>query len=235
MAAVLGTVLLIGAAIVFARPRGEALEAATAEMPRAQAVLGPAVQLSDRVAREARRAEEVARWRSRYRDAQAAHDMRATAAALSALAPLDPTVFRDRDVAAAAVAAAIRLAFEEDAAAGDLFESFGDAGADGADILYEIASTRGGSKGAKRANDVLTREAVRAHASRELSIALDLRDARCDAKRALFERAGLEGDVRTYRLLERLRAPDACTGTGQCCYGGSPSLERAIDAVRRRF
>ena len=37
------------------------------------------------------------------------------------------------------------------------------------------------------------------------------------------------------RLLERLRAPDACDGTGQCCYFGNAGLEKAIKALLVRL
>jgi len=232
VAAVLGTLLLLAAALgspwLRARP--------TAPPIQAEPMLGGAMEISGRVVERARAAEEAATCRKRLTAAQLGKDTRAIAAALTGLAEHDPAAFHEHDVAALASAVAIRLEFEGDPAAGDLFAAFGDRlGGDGADILYDIASTKGGSKGAKRANDILARADVRAHATPELQIALDLRDTRCDAKKSLFERAGREGDVRTFRLLERLRSPGSCSGNGQCCYFGSDGLEKAIAAIKRRL
>jgi serine/threonine-protein kinase len=191
---------------------------------------------SSRTATATLDAIEATAWRDRFRAAREAKDGRGIAIATLALAERDPTTFRDREFTAPLASLATRMAFEGDPRTDELFRTLGERmGSEGVDVLYEIASTRGGSKGAQRANVELAKPEVAARASRELSIALELRDARCEDKRDLFARAGAEGDARTLRLLDRLRAPVACNGTGQCCYFGNAALDKAAKSILARL
>jgi hypothetical protein len=99
-------------------------------------------------------------------------------------------------------------------------------GTAGPDLLYELLTTRGGSKAAKRADELLRDEAVRSRGSPAMRVAYDLRTAKtCDAKRALYERAGEEGDRRALGQLHVLSRE---------CGSSDPKLKAAIEALKKR-
>jgi serine/threonine-protein kinase len=180
--------------------------------------------------------EAAAAARVRLVGARERRDWRTAVESITLLAEIDPLAFGDRNVAAAVAEVAARLAFENDADASVVFSALSDrAGASGLDILYDVASTRGGSKGARRANEILRQDDARARASPALRITLELRSARCQDKKELFERAATEGDQRTLLLLDRLRAPSFCATPGQCCYVGNRALDRAADSLKARL
>jgi eukaryotic-like serine/threonine-protein kinase len=178
---------------------------------------------------------EADAWRERFLAARDAKDTRGLAIAFLALAARDPGAFADAALRAPLPALAARLAVDDDDRADEVFTTLAERiGSPGLDVLYDIASSRGGSKAARRAEALLAREGVRARASVALAVTLELRAARCADKPALFVRAAAEGDLRTLRVLERLRAPDACRGDGQCCWYGDPRLGRAAREIGER-
>ncbi|MEJ7733311.1 MAG: hypothetical protein WKG00_29465 [Polyangiaceae bacterium] len=103
----------------------------------------------------------------------------------------------------------------------------------GVDILYELMTTKGGSRAAKRASDLLARQDIQKRGSGALRIAYELRQASCARKPALFERAQEDGDGRTLGLLVQLNR--SCRRRDACCMHNDPRLKQAVDALRERL
>jgi serine/threonine-protein kinase len=98
-----------------------------------------------------------------------------------------------------------------------------------------MVSAHGGTRGAERALGVLRRPDVLARSHPALRIAVELREAPCRAKSALFDRAAREGDIRALVVLELLRSPQCRPRIGQCCFKQDPAIERALHALRARL
>jgi serine/threonine-protein kinase len=105
-------------------------------------------------------------------------------------------------------------------------------GTHGIDLLYELMTTRGGSRAAKRATDLLADPEVRKRGTPALRIAYDLRKTSCPEKNQLFERAREDGDRRALGMLEELKD---CRRSRCCLYTKDPALKEAVDALRTRF
>lgn len=149
--------------------------------------------------------------------------------ALLALAELDPKAFEGRETEAAAVAITAGLELGSDPRSDKVFDVLTNKlGTSGLDILYSIESTRGGSKAAARAADILRTKAVAERSSPALRIAIELRDAACKDKLALLPRAIKEGDVRAIAVLDILRSDTCKPRIGQCCYRKNAQVEDAI-------
>jgi hypothetical protein len=105
----------------------------------------------------------------------------------------------------------------------------------GMDILYELLTTRGGSRAAARAEELLRDEKVRSRGTPAARIAYDLRVAQgCSDKKALFERAKEDGDGRTLGQLQLLN--HRCRRrSGGCCLENDPELREAIDTLKARM
>jgi serine/threonine-protein kinase len=130
---------------------------------------------------------------------------------------------------------AVKVATRADARGEQIFEGLDKKlGADGLDILYEMVSAHGGTKGADRAAEILRRPDVLERLSPPLTIALELRDAPCSKKADLFSRAAREGDERALLVLELLLPPQCKPKIGQCCFRNDPALEQALKTLRAR-
>jgi serine/threonine-protein kinase len=104
----------------------------------------------------------------------------------------------------------------------------------GIDILYELITTRGGSRAAARADELLRDEKIRARGTPALRIAYDLRVTMgCDEKKALFARARTDGDSRTLGELYLLNRHCGRHAAG-CCFHNDPELKEATDALKAR-
>jgi hypothetical protein len=104
----------------------------------------------------------------------------------------------------------------------------------GIDILYELVTTRGGSRAAARAEELLRDEKIRARGTPALRIAYDLRvTTGCDEKKALFARAKTDGDGRTLGQLYLLNRRCGRHAAG-CCFHNDPELKEATDALKAR-
>jgi serine/threonine-protein kinase len=185
-----------------------------------------------------RRVDQAAaeEWRARLLAAPSTKDWNGGAAAVMALARLDPEALRDREVAAATVGVAVRLEFDGASAADSVFDTLSTrAGSPGIDVLYEIVSARGGTKAAKRAAELLKRKDVLERGSPELIIAATLRDTPCENKKQLFERAGAEGDARALAIMELLRSDRCNARIGQCCFHKNGLLDDAVRTLRARL
>lgn len=118
--------------------------------------------------------------------------------------------------------------------------------APGVDIVYDVWASTKGDKASeaitKRAREFLEDGAIRAKASPELKVALDLQRATrkqdCATAKKTVKAAVTSGDERAVPFLEQLRTTRGCglLGLGDCwsCLRGSVNLTEAIDAAKRR-
>ena len=104
------------------------------------------------------------------------------------------------------------------------------AGAAGPDILFDLVTTRGGSRAATQSEELLRRDDVRAKGTPALRIAWDIRAAQtCDARVALFDRAKTEGDR---RVLPTLFLMTKCAkGPTDCCLANDPAYKDVLRAI----
>ncbi|WP_437966472.1 serine/threonine-protein kinase [Sorangium sp. So ce260] len=156
--------------------------------------------------------------------------------ALLVLLEQDRAAFGERDVMTAAAAVAVKSSYRPDGRADPIFDALENRlGQDGLDIAYEMMSGYGGTQGGKRAAALLRRPEVLQRASVPLRIAVELREAPCRRKHALFERAALEGDARALVFLEMLRSSQCQPRVGQCCFHHHAGLDRAVRTLRDRL
>ena len=115
-------------------------------------------------------------------------------------------------------------------------------GTAGPDILYDIAYGRSGAEypaAATRGRRAVTKAEVRALASPELLVALDLRSASsCESKRNLFPRVREVGDVRSLLILRPYTATRGC-GFAQArdcwpCMRAAGALSKTIAELEAR-
>ncbi|MGK4001631.1 serine/threonine-protein kinase [Sorangium sp. So ce1036] len=156
--------------------------------------------------------------------------------ALLVLIEQDHAAFKERDVMMAAAAAAVKTAYRADDRADAIFDALENRlGPDGLDVAYEMVSGYGGTRGGKRAAALLRRPEVLKRASAPLRIAVELREAPCRRKDALFERAALEGDARALVFLDMLRSSQCQPRIGQCCFHRHAGIDRAVRVLRDRL
>ena len=174
-------------------------------------------------------------WRMSLRNAARRKEWSTAAAAVLTLLRLDPGAFRDHDVQAALRSTAVGL--EE--AGGEPADKFFDAlstqsGAEGLDLVYDIARHRGGTKAGKRATEILRRPDVMIAASPALKVLFDFREASCVGRRDLFARMAEQGDERALGELVGQRDAD-CGRRDPCCYKESRALANAIRSLKTRL
>jgi hypothetical protein len=147
---------------------------------------------------------------------------------LERLLEIEPQAAEEREIKNAIIEVLMRIMMGDSPHVDTLFNIVQDKmGTAGPDLLYELVTTRGGSKAAKRAEELLRDEKVRSRGSPAMRIAYDLRTARtCAAKQALYERAGEEGDRRTLGQLHVLSRE---------CGSKDPTLKAAIEALKKRY
>lgn len=104
------------------------------------------------------------------------------------------------------------------------------AGTAGPDILFDLVTTRGGSRAAAHADELLRRDDVRAKGTPALRVAWEMRAAAtCDARVALFARAKADGDR---RLLATLFQMTKCgRGPTDCCLSNDPAYKEVLQAI----
>jgi hypothetical protein len=109
----------------------------------------------------------------------------------------------------------------------------GRAGAAGPDILFDLVTTRGGSRAASYAEEMLQRPEVRAKGTPAFNIAYDLRAATtCQVRMALMERVKSDGDKRVLGSLFQM----ARCGKGpvDCCLANDPGYKEAIRIINAK-
>jgi serine/threonine-protein kinase len=156
---------------------------------------------------------------------------------LATLAEVSPESFDDRSVVNDTIAIAAGIEVGGGEKADKVFDALtSKLGSTGLDILYEIVSTRGGSKAASRATDILRTKDVIDRASPALRVAMELRDATaCKDRLALLERARTEGDTRVVAVLDNMRQLDCVAKSGECCFKTNPAVADTIKQIYARL
>jgi hypothetical protein len=207
--------------------------AAEAPSP-AQAPALPATSI-DTEALEARRAEELTKEEALA--LASAHRQREVArvAQLRQKLTRDPGLFKD-----AVTLGELRRAAEDPLTAPDALRAMADApGPLSADLLYEMWTGTVVRNGATElARSLVFSKEVRAKASPELAVALDLRIAEtCEQNKALLPRVLEQGDRRSLALLAKLSRKFGCgPNKRQDCYAclrDDKALDDAMAAVKR--
>jgi len=101
-----------------------------------------------------------------------------------------------------------------------------DFGTDGLDVLYALVETNGAGLGGRRALASLRDSAIVARATPALRIAFALREAPCNEKLDLLDRAVAEGDARALGVLQTF---------GRGCFPRNNAVEAAIGALRAKL
>jgi hypothetical protein len=107
------------------------------------------------------------------------------------------------------------------------------AGAAGIDILFDLATLRGGSRACAYAEQLLTRPEIVAKGTPALQIANEMRLAStCQDRNKLFDRIKAEGDR---RVLQFLFAMARCgKGPTDCCMGNEASYREVVRVITAR-
>jgi len=160
---------------------------------------------------------------------------RGAVTSLEQLIALDPAAMDDSEVRALVIELSQRATLiDGDEGARVFFLLTERTGTNGYDILYELVTTKGGSRAAKRADGLLKEDETRKRGSGAMQIAYELRAAKCSQKPNLFERAKNVGDGRAMGQLQLLN--QTCGRRNQsCCYPNNPALKEAIEAIRVRI
>jgi hypothetical protein len=253
VAGLFGTVLLIVGAAVLRPPLDDEDSPAAAAAPAKAASAGArsraapvavsvATAAPDTAKESASSAEPTASVPANTREARAKfikdvqnRRTKDAVASLSQLLDIDPFAPKDSDVREAVVELAMRVMLLEGNETATVFNLIsGHMGTTGADILYELVTTRGGSRAAKLAEEVLKNESVRERGTPALRIAYDLRKAKsCDDKIALLDRATADGDGRTFGQLQLVNR-ECSRRSSECCLRNHPKLKEALEAIRAR-
>jgi hypothetical protein len=146
-----------------------------------------------------------------------------------ALLAADPRSAEDVDVRADIIELAAKAEYAGGRESDRVFGALGTKmGTMGPDVLYAIATSKGGSKAATRAVSVLKQEDVRARATPATLIAFDMWSTKsCPDKVALLDRARDDGDGRTLGWLQVMGR--------SCRMSKDPALEAAMDAIKSRL
>jgi hypothetical protein len=173
-------------------------------------------------------------WRMNLRNAVRKKEWPAASEAVLTLFRLDPTTLRDHDAQAALRNTAVGLEDAGGEAADKFFDALTQSGAQGLDLLYDIARSRPGTKAGKRAMEILRRPEVKMGASPALKVLFDFREASCAGRRDLFSRMAEQGDERALGELVGQRDAD-CGRRDPCCYKESRALGAAIRSLKTRL
>ncbi len=250
---ILATVLLVGGAAALRGPPHAAPGADARARPAASASAARARDASPNrlasapptasVPRAARPARDASTLGGDGREARA-HFVKqlqlgqyaAATDGLARLLDMDPKAAEDGEVRGAVVELATRVTLLTGGEPDRVFEMIATKmGATGADVLYELMTTRGGSRAAARAEELLKDAAVRARGTSALRIAYELRAAGgCEEKKALFARAKTEGDGRTLGQLQLLNQRCGRRSAG-CCLQNDPHLRDTMDGIKARM
>jgi hypothetical protein len=219
------------------RPAPAASSTARAPAGAAAAVIPPAATEKPAPAAPASPAEAATEreLRARFAKDLLQNRLKDAVATLGALVEANPRVAEDRQVRADVVELSQRIMNVDGPEPDRMFELLSkEMDTVGVDILYELVTTRGGSKAAKRADELIRDESVRDRGSEAMRVAYDFRTARkCEDKIALFDRAKDDGDGRTLGQLQLLNR--SCgRRSGDCCLHNDPRLKETIEAIKSR-
>jgi hypothetical protein len=213
-------------------------EVAPTPEPTPSAAQPPALPAAsiDTEALEARRAEELTKSEALALAAGRRQKEIAHVAQLHQKLTRDPGLFKD-----GAILAELRHAAEDPLTAPDALGAMADApGPLSADLLYEMwTGTVVRNSATELARSLVFSKEVRAKASPELAIALDLRIAEtCEQNKELLPRVLDKGDRRSLALLAKLSRKFGCgANKRQDCYPclrEDKSVDDAMTAVKKR-
>ncbi len=172
-----------------------------------------------------------------FTHALAMNDLRGALAKMKRLLELDPEAPRDDNVRAAIVDLTMRIMLVVGPEPDDMFDQLvNHMGTTGIDILYQLVTTKGGSRAATLAQKLLDRPDVVARGTEAVRLAYALRSSKsCEAKKALFPAIGEHGDGRSLGQLYLLnRECGRRHSDPTCCLHGDKDLDATIDAVQKR-
>jgi hypothetical protein len=162
------------------------------------------------------------------------NDLKGSVTALEDLAAKYPWALKDRDVKEQVVELSQRVTALQSDEPDRMFAVLASkSGSVGIDILYYLATSKGGSRASKMAEEYLRDDAVVRRGSEAMRVAWELRQAKCDDKKALFARAGEHGDVRSLGQLQLLNRRCGRRNRG-CCYENDKELDAAMEKFKAR-
>ncbi|APR86624.1 serine/threonine protein kinase [Minicystis rosea] len=232
-------VLGSAAAFLFLAPRAERKPRVTVAPPAPTSAAAPSAPAPS-VSASAMPAEvegvDVAGWRARLDKANQIKDWVLGAKAFLALAQIDPTVLDGADARARVIGVAAGIAYEgKNELADAVFDTLGARlGTPGLELLYELALSRGGTRGGQRARTILGQPDVMAREPPALRIAFEFFVAPCEKRRALLGRAAADGDRRTLVQLEVAHGARCTNKKDPCCFREDPAMVDAIAKIKAR-
>lgn len=165
------------------------------------------------------------------------NDLRGALGKMKHLLEIDPEAPRDDKVRAEIVDLTMRIMLVVGPEPDDMFDQLvNHMGTTGIDILYQLVTTKGGSRAASLAQKYLDREDVLGHGTDAVRLAYRLRSAKsCDLKRALLPAVAEKGDGRSLGQLYLLnRECGRRRSDPTCCLHGDKDLDAAIAALQKR-
>jgi hypothetical protein len=180
---------------------------------------------------------DVAGWHARLDKATRIKDWVQGANAFLALSKLDPKLLDEADERARVVAVAAGIAHEGRSELADaVFDTLGaHLGPSGLDLLYELAVSRGGTRGGQRARSILGDPAVVPREPPALRVAFEFFVGNCVTRRALLARIVADGDRRTLTQLEVAHSARCASKKDPCCFQEDPAVADAITKLKARL
>lgn len=236
--AAIAVVLLTITVVVLISIGGGGDDDAKARTPVAPKIVEPAPASTSPGGENAGRdPEKAASARKLMRSSTDSREWGRGAEGMAALAEASPEAFNERSVMNDAIAIATGIEVGGGEKADKVFDALTNKlGGTGLDILYEIVSTKGSSKAALRAADILRQNEVTQRSSPALRVAMELRDAKtCRERLDLLERARTEGDTRAVAVLDNMRQLDCIAKAGECCFKTNPAVADTIKQIYARI
>jgi serine/threonine-protein kinase len=179
-------------------------------------------------------------WTAKLLDAPKSRDWGEGAKAVRALAELDDTALSTKAMRNAALAVALGVASvpKHAAKADATYDALaGGFGSDGLDVLYTIVETQQPRQpAARRALSTLQKPSALEDGTPALRIAVELRNASCEEKAGLFERAASDGDLRALKVLKPLKLKPCPKGPKDpCCFRHNKALANALSQISARL
>ncbi len=242
LAAVAGAVVLGGVAAValrapHAKEASKSAASAAAPAPSHAApsapapsasALAPPIDLDD---------VDTATWRGRLEKANQIKDWVLGSKAFLALARQDPSLLDDADMRTRVIAVAAGIAHEGQSELADAVFDTLDArlGNAGLDLLYDLALSRGGTRGGQRARAILARPDVVKREAPALRIAFDFFVAPCETRDGLLDRAVADGDRRTLVQLQAAHGAHCANRKDPCCFREDAAMADAIAKLKAKL
>ncbi|MBK8258379.1 MAG: hypothetical protein IPK82_37655 [Polyangiaceae bacterium] len=107
------------------------------------------------------------------------------------------------------------------------------AGTAGPDVMFELVTTRGGTRAAAYAEELLRREDVRAQGTPAFKVAYEMKTATtCQARLAMFDRIKKEGDLRCNQFLFQMAK--CGKGPTDCCVVNDPAYKEVVRVLNAK-